>query len=39
LAGFDRITVREGRPGLNLILLDPNLKSGREFKWETTFAT
>jgi hypothetical protein len=39
LAGFDRITVCEGRPGLNLILLDQHGQSGREFKWEATLAT
>lgn len=39
LAAFDRITVREGHPSLNLILLDRNGRTGREFKWETTLAT
>ncbi len=39
LQGFDRITVSEGRPSLNLMLLDTNGRSGREFRWETTIAT
>jgi Glyoxalase-like domain len=39
LGVFERITVREGRPSLNLTLLDANGRSGREFKWETTIAT
>lgn len=39
LAGFDHITVSEGHPSLNLILLDRNGRTGRAFKWETTLAT
>jgi Glyoxalase-like domain len=36
LGTFDRISVREGRPSLNLTLLDSNGRIGREFTWEPT---
>lgn len=36
LGAFDRITVREGPPSLNLTLLDSNGRIGREFTWTST---